>query len=104
MNQATGAGRRPLVERITHWSVRNRKRAAFGWLGLVVLIIAIGAGLGSTSATWKMPRALRWLPGVSLEGSDDDPVPAPAPAAAPDAEPLPTAPLQEPAGQTAATR
>ncbi|MFJ8147802.1 MMPL family transporter [Streptomyces sp. NPDC096094] len=55
MKQATGAGRRPLVERITHWSVRNRKRAAFGWLGLVVLIIAIGAGLGSTSLDEHAP-------------------------------------------------
>ncbi|MFE9564787.1 MMPL family transporter [Streptomyces sp. NPDC006487] len=55
MNQVSGAGRQPLVERITRWSVHNRKRAAFGWLGLVVLIIALGAGLGSTSLDEHAP-------------------------------------------------
>lgn len=55
MNQVSGAGRKPLVERITRWSVHNRKRAAFGWLGLVVLIIALGAGLGSTSLDEHAP-------------------------------------------------
>ncbi|MBT2491910.1 MMPL family transporter [Streptomyces sp. ISL-96] len=55
MNQLAGARRRPLVERVTRWSVHNRKRAAFGWLGLVVLIIALGAGLGSTSLDEHAP-------------------------------------------------
>lgn len=53
-------------------------------------------------ATWKMPRALRLLPGVSLEGSDE---PAPAPAA-PDAvrAPQPTVAEQVPAGPGSRTR
>lgn len=52
-------------------------------------------------ATWKMPRALRWLPGVSLEGGDDDFTPAPA---APDAEPQPAEPHPVPTGQGSAGR
>ncbi|MFF6995689.1 MMPL family transporter [Streptomyces sp. NPDC008313] len=56
MNRAPDPGRRrPLVERITYWSVHHRRKAGFGWLGLVVLIIAIGAGLGSTDRSEHSP-------------------------------------------------
>ncbi|MFC8666676.1 MMPL family transporter [Streptomyces sp. NPDC057199] len=65
MNRAPDSGRRPLVERVTHWSVHHRKKAGFGWIGLVVLIIALGAGLGSTSRSEHSPgeagRAQRML-------------------------------------------
>ncbi|MEU1513052.1 MMPL family transporter [Streptomyces sp. NPDC005811] len=55
MKPLPGSARRPLVDRVTAWSVRNRKRAVLSWLGLVVLAIALGAGLGDTSKVEHAP-------------------------------------------------
>ncbi|MGW6980815.1 MMPL family transporter [Streptomyces sp. NPDC054932] len=55
MKPAPGSPKRPLVDRITSWSIHHRKRAVLSWLGLVVLAIALGAGLGSTARTEHAP-------------------------------------------------
>lgn len=42
----TPSRRRPLIERVTGWSARNRKTALLGWIAFVVLALAVGSVLG----------------------------------------------------------
>ena len=39
--------RPPMVERIAGWSTRHRKIAVFGWLAMVLAIVALGQLMGS---------------------------------------------------------
>src|SRR4051794_18166111 len=38
---------RNLAERAGHWSARHRKIAVFGWLGLVLVAVALGSLVGT---------------------------------------------------------
>jgi len=72
-------GRRPVVERIAGWSARHRKTAIFGWLLLVIALVAVGQVLGSKSAIQYDPgqsgqaeRALHQLTGNDTTPPTED--------------------------------
>jgi uncharacterized membrane protein YdfJ with MMPL/SSD domain len=48
---APGQGPRNLAARMGRWSAQNRKKAIWGWLGLVVLAFAIGGAVGTKTQT-----------------------------------------------------
>jgi len=69
-SQVADTEKHPIVERIAGWSARHRKTAVFGWLLLVVALVAVGQVLGSKSAIQYDPgqsgqaeRALHQLTG-----------------------------------------
>src|SRR6478735_5330437 len=49
--------RAPIVERVAGWSARHRKTAVFGWLLLVVVAVAVGHQLGTSSVNSYDPGA-----------------------------------------------
>ena len=49
--------RAPIVERVAGWSAIHRKTAVFGWLLLVVVAVAVGHQLGTSSVNSYDPGA-----------------------------------------------